>query len=601
MKSISIYISLLLSIVFLSNVHSQEGGDAVFNKLLCEYTLHADGSTSYHEYKEVALLSHMSFHRLFGETFIIYDPRQQDLKINEAYTIMADGKKVVVPDNAFNEVLPRAASHAAPYNHLREMVITHTGLEVGATIYLDYTLTSKPGYMKTFMGEEVIQSMVPIREKEIIINIPSGQELHYKMLNLRTAPEVKEEKGVKTYTFSFQSLKASTSEWGTDATLLPHLFFSAAKDFNRAYFPFVGQKAFTYAVTPDMQSTVDKLKNETDDPLHLALNIQKMVVHQLGSWRLPLHQAGFICRTPEEVWNSNAGTKIEKTVLLAALLQASGLRAVPVAAIPGQYFDESVGSLYVMKDFGVQVKLDDETIYLSADYLHDQDLAYSFRGNKLLILDGAIESVMTFDPPQIKTEIIYQGKMVNNENEKLEGELNIKLTGAANPYFGLSKDTSFAKRYAQGVQDVDLKMLNPNESAFTLDLVIRDVFQEYGDYIFVTVFEARQGTSSWGFPYIETGRQAPIRLKDPIAEKYFITIEIPEGYELVSPSPDISIDNAVGRVKISTSQNGKLISVQREIEMMQEVIGLKEFDLFNAIWQPWMNPSLKELVFKKAK
>jgi hypothetical protein len=348
-----------------------------------------------------------------------------------------------------------------------------------------------------------------------------------------------------------------------------------------------------------MQSAADKLKKEFDDPLQLALSIQKMVVNQMGSWRLPLDQAGFKCRTPEEVWNSNAGTKIEKTVLLATLLQASGLRAVPVAVIPDQYFDEAVGSLYVMKDFSVQVRLGDETIYLSAEHLHNQDLAYSFTGNKLLILDGAIESVRTLDPPQIKTEIIYQGKMVSNENEKIEGELNIRLTGAANPYFGLSKDTAFAKRYAQGVKDVDLKILNPNESAFKLNLEIKDVFQEYGDYIFISVFEARQGTSSWGFPYIETGRQAPIRLKELLAEKYFFTIEMPEGYELVSPSPDINIDNAVGHVRISIRQEGQAVTVNREIELKQDIIQFKDFDLFNAIWQPWMNPSLKELVFKK--
>jgi Ca2+-binding EF-hand superfamily protein len=51
MKSITIYISLLLSIMILHNAYSQEAGDAVFNKLLSEYTLNDDGSISYHEYK----------------------------------------------------------------------------------------------------------------------------------------------------------------------------------------------------------------------------------------------------------------------------------------------------------------------------------------------------------------------------------------------------------------------------------------------------------------------------------------------------------------------------------------------------------------------
>jgi len=53
---------------------------------------------------------------------------------------MADGKKVETPSNAFNEILPSFAAGAPAFNGLRDMVITHTGLERGAVINLDYTL-----------------------------------------------------------------------------------------------------------------------------------------------------------------------------------------------------------------------------------------------------------------------------------------------------------------------------------------------------------------------------------------------------------------------------------------------------------------------------
>ena len=165
---------------------------------------------------------------------MIYDPEYQELQITEAYTIMADGQRVEVPGNAFNEVLPRAAAHVPPYNRLREMVITHTGLEVGATIYLDYVLKTKAGYMPAFMGEEFIKDIVAVKEKQVIIHVPAAQELQYKMLNLRTAPEVINEKGIKTYTFSFSELSAYNGEWGKDYELLPRLFFSTAKDLERA-------------------------------------------------------------------------------------------------------------------------------------------------------------------------------------------------------------------------------------------------------------------------------------------------------------------------------------------------------------------------------
>ena len=82
---------------------------------------------------------------LYGETFIVYDPAYQQLKINESYTRQVDGTIVTTPANAFVEVLPSAAANAPAYNGLKEMVVVHTGLELGATIYLDYTVTTDAG------------------------------------------------------------------------------------------------------------------------------------------------------------------------------------------------------------------------------------------------------------------------------------------------------------------------------------------------------------------------------------------------------------------------------------------------------------------------
>ena len=257
MKTISTYLSFFVFLLLFQVTISAEEGDAVYKKIIHEYTLNPDGSSEYREYKEIKLLSHLSFHRMYGETFIIFDPAYQELEINEAYTIMADGQRVDVPDNAFNEVLPRAASHAPAYNRLREMVVTHTGLEVGATIYLDYTLKTKAGFMPAFMGEEFIKDIVPINERQVIIRIPADRELQYKVLNIRTAPEVSLDKGMNVYTFTFRSLSAYTREWGTDLELLPRLFFSAAKDLERAYFPFVSQPAFTYPANPEMERAAE--------------------------------------------------------------------------------------------------------------------------------------------------------------------------------------------------------------------------------------------------------------------------------------------------------------------------------------------------------
>ncbi len=350
-----------------------------------------------------------------------------------------------------------------------------------------------------------------------------------------------------------------------------------------------------------MEAAAKKLKEENEDELKTALAIQKLVVNETGTWNLALKYTGFKCRTPEEVWKSNAGTPLEKTVLLATLLMKAGLSAVPMAIIPEKYYDRKVGSLYMFKDFAVQVKVGHgEQIYLSATNISSQDLGISLSGKKFLILDAAIESLKTYESGAKAAEIIYHGNFINDENEKLTGNLNITLKESANPFFSLSLDTAYAKRYAGGTQNVKLQHLDLNESIFDLEIEKRDVFDEYGDYVFMELPASRSGISSWGFTYIETGRQAPIKLKELIREQYHYVIKLPAGYELISPAVDITVDNAIGKLSISLRQEGNTVYSTREIELKKDLIQFNEFGAFNELWKAWMNPSLKKIVFKKA-
>ena len=103
--------------------------DAQYISLLREYTLNADGSMDYRYVKEQKLITYRAFHSLYGETFVTYNPSFQKLTVNKCFTVMADGKTVETPSNAFNEILPSFAAGAPPFNQLRDLVITHTGLE----------------------------------------------------------------------------------------------------------------------------------------------------------------------------------------------------------------------------------------------------------------------------------------------------------------------------------------------------------------------------------------------------------------------------------------------------------------------------------------
>ena len=144
MKNTYYYIVTLVMLILA--LPMKAASEAEFGKLSKTYTLHA------------------AMNRVYGESFIIYNPEFQTLKIHDSYTRQKDGTIVKTPENAFVEVLPSAAADAPAYNSLKEMVIVHTGLELGATIYLDYSVVTRPGYLPELGVCEQVEELSSIRE-----------------------------------------------------------------------------------------------------------------------------------------------------------------------------------------------------------------------------------------------------------------------------------------------------------------------------------------------------------------------------------------------------------------------------------------------------
>ena len=114
-KSFS-YIGFIFIVLILFNQSVSANPEANFRKIKKEFTLLPDNKLQINYYKELEINSLMALNNLYGETFIIYNPDFQKLKINTAFTRLANGDTLFIPQNALNEVLPAFASHAPAYN-----------------------------------------------------------------------------------------------------------------------------------------------------------------------------------------------------------------------------------------------------------------------------------------------------------------------------------------------------------------------------------------------------------------------------------------------------------------------------------------------------
>ena len=201
---------ICLLIVLGTAISVSAAPEAEFKKLIKSWTLNTDGSQEFHYNMELTIYSYLAMRSLYGESFIQYNPEYQTLKINSSFTKQKDGTIVKTPDNAFVEVLPRSAADAPAYNHLKEMVVVHTGLELGATIYLDYTITTKAGYLPGLDIFEPIQQASPIKEYSLSVTVPVDKDLSYSLANPQVMAKVNVEEGMRTISWKLKNVKPAS-------------------------------------------------------------------------------------------------------------------------------------------------------------------------------------------------------------------------------------------------------------------------------------------------------------------------------------------------------------------------------------------------------
>lgn len=311
MKKITTFIITLL--ISATTVMTAQQADAEYKLLSRKYELKNDGSMTYNYRKELKLNSQRAFFSVYGESFIVYNPEFQTLKINEAYTLRADGSRVDAPKNAFVEQLPSACADCGYYNAFREMVVVHTALEKGATIVLDYTITSTPGLL---LEKIVFAEDAPIAKYVVDVKV-AGQDLFYSVAN--PSGKVALKRVADRYTWTATNLPQTTAEPYAPAAekLYPVLYLTTMGDFDNLL-------PTDFSLPPTVGDFVAGLEG---DALDKAKKINDHVVRNLRLNNLSLAQTGLRFRSAGEVWNSNCGNAFEKTLLLNGLLQLAGLQS----------------------------------------------------------------------------------------------------------------------------------------------------------------------------------------------------------------------------------------------------------------------------------
>ncbi|MDR1937970.1 MAG: DUF3857 and transglutaminase domain-containing protein, partial [Tannerellaceae bacterium] len=412
--------------------------EAEYGKLSKTYILKEDGSREFHYRMELTLYTHTAMNRTYGESFIVYDPAYQELKIHASYTRQKDGGIITTPENAFVEVLPAQAADAPAYNRLREMVVVHTGLELGATIYLDYSILTKPGYLPELDICEPIEQTSPVKDYTITVEAPPEKPLFYTLLNSSAKPVVSKANGNKVV-WNIRDLPAASREPQVSA------LGGDVKWLVASTYPSAGEalKVLSKQLTPKGDMPLLSLSESiTEGKTTDTEKLQAILCHvadHIGYSRLSLRETGFRIRPSDEVIPSAYGTEAEKVNLLAGLLNAAGIPNEIIASYPKDIQVNSCG-LSAILDLFVKAQAGGKTCLLTPTGKSMSEAGRYTAYKQFLSLTNPGKEI-TLEPPSAAIDYRYT---LSVSPEKVEIQKAGSLGDAFIPYTGKEKETKEA-------------------------------------------------------------------------------------------------------------------------------------------------------------
>lgn len=283
--------------------------DAIYKLLRRQYTINKDGSMDINIRKELTILRNraLTAYADKGETFITYNPDFEQLTINESYTLTADGRKVVTPQNAFVKQLPEDCADCGRYNHIVEMAVIHTGMEYNCTIVLDYTIHRNEALWSDVFS---IQMDCPVEKYEIIFDQTDQNTLKY------TLP-------------SACKFVQDGHKFHWVATHVPQ---KSGESYTSAIDPYQACMKFRNFIQPVVEQTIPEAEDvladiHKDDKMEYITAIRDWVRDNIHHNPVSPQLTNYAATPAAKVFRSNCGNQLDHYVLLVAMLRQAGFQA----------------------------------------------------------------------------------------------------------------------------------------------------------------------------------------------------------------------------------------------------------------------------------
>ncbi len=561
------------------------------------FALDATGRVTRREETAVKMLQDwVSRHGLLDPR-IDWNDARAEMRVVEARTYMADGTVVEARENSLVPNTAPPLEWAVSYSHMRQMVVAHVGAEHGSTSVLAYEVADRGPSGVPLWGVVDLARELPVLDDRIEIEVPGDVRVRWAAVGASLEPDPAPAGGAAP-SFRRRGVPAiNAAELSSGREGVPRLVFSTLGDWDAARSWLEGRIEPAAAPTPEIEGRARKVAGEGGLEVERVSKIHAFVVEGVRTVDWPVAAFDYGVRPAAEVLRSSVGHPLDKAVLLAALLRATGFEAKVALAAPAEVVAREIASPPQLDEVWVRTRIGAHEVWLDPTAPLDRRNRLHLAGHRVLVLDGrpgGLATLPELDPASNRAAVRIEARI---EDEKgsltVGGTADLDLGGLYNPVVGFDRTKDRWKGLAsqavsafEGAEVREIVPAHRSEGLTALSATFAGGSLEAtpGGLVRISIPRVPGGVEGRDLQAWRERRTLPLALAAPARESVEMILDLPEGYEAAFAPPPLELRNAAGSLERTVSLDGRRLTARTELSLALRVVAPEDY------------PALRELL-----
>ena len=429
-------ISILMLILFSTNVMAEYKPSVSFEKTIVTYDVHKNGTYELTT-ENVNFIETENGVNNDSQADIGYNSTFETIKILAAYTLQPDGKKIPVPKDGIRTTEDPLSRGAPMFSDTKHKVIIFPNVKVGSRLFYKYkTIAHDVPFRNNFMFGAFFSPHYKYESYEINIHISNRLPLNIDMKGV-DGGLVKQTKDQNFYRFFYAQSTAYPFE-SSEVELedfAPYLVISTFDDQVSIGKDYQKKLAGKVKVTPEIQKLADQLTENITDEREQVHAIYNWVKNNIRYVAVYIGNGGFVPHSVSTILHNRYGDCKDHAAILEALLRAKGIESSGALI--------NAGEAFLLPKYAVTTPQNHIITYVpSFDFYLDSTSKHSAFGtlplddlDKPVVLTGLSKMGHT---PKMKKEdyiVVSDVEMKVNDDGSIDGSSHNQFKGSAEAYY----------------------------------------------------------------------------------------------------------------------------------------------------------------------